>query len=118
LQGYDWPGNVRELRNVIERAVILARGGTLSFDLPVTGSGGNDPHSALGTKAGPGVPQKILTEAELQSLERQNLVAALQATNWKIRGQNGAAELLGVKPTTLYSRMQKFGITPPTSELG
>ena len=58
----------------------------------------------------------LLTEAEVRSLERDNLLATLQAAKWKVRGPVGAAELLGVKPTTLYSRMQKLGIKPPESQ--
>jgi transcriptional regulator with GAF, ATPase, and Fis domain len=118
LLDYDWPGNVRELRNVIERAVILARGGPLSFDLPVTAA----PASGARPTLPPQVPEgsmatnKLLTEAELRSLERDNLLATLEAAKWKVRGPEGAAELLGVKPTTLYSRMQKLGIKPPESE--
>jgi transcriptional regulator with GAF, ATPase, and Fis domain len=116
LLSYDWPGNVRELRNVIERAIILARGGPLRFDLPITG---------LPLKEGPrletqpDVPQgadaapKLLTEVELRSLERDNLQAALQATKGKIRGPAGAAELLGIKPTTLLARMKKWGVKKP-----
>jgi transcriptional regulator with GAF, ATPase, and Fis domain len=104
LQNYDWPGNVRELRNVIERAVILARGGSLHFDLPVTDSA---PYS--GTKAGLG----FFTEAEMQRRGRENLVAVLEKTGWKIKGADGAAELLGVKPTTLLSRLKKMGLKRP-----
>jgi len=116
LLSYDWPGNVRELRNVIERAVILARGGTLSFDLPVTGAPVNNPRPVLQAPEGSNATPKLLTEAELRSLERDNLLATLDAAKWKIRGHDGAAELLGVKPTTLYSRMQKLGIKPPESQ--
>jgi transcriptional regulator with GAF, ATPase, and Fis domain len=118
LLSYDWPGNVRELGNVIERAVILARGGTLSFDLPISGA----PGSSLRPAPRPQVPQganatpKLLTEAELRILERDNILATLQAAKWRVRGPDGAAELLGVKPTTLYSRMQKLGIKAPASE--
>ena len=119
LLGYDWPGNVRELRNVIERAVILARGGALSFDLPVTGAPATSARAALPlppqVREGSHATTKLLTEAELRSLERDNLLATLQAAKWKVRGPDGAAELLGVKPTTLYSRMQKLGIKPPES---
>lgn len=114
LQNYDWPGNVRELRNIIERAVILARGGALAFDLPASrhslppptsdrsGSIGNDP-----------VRQKFLTQAELDRGERENLVAVLEASNWKIKGPDGAAELLGVKPSTLHSKLDKWGLKRP-----
>ena len=118
LLGYDWPGNVRELRNVIERAVILARGGTLSFDLPVTGTPANTPRPVLPAQVSEGSTPKLLTETELRNLERDNLLATLEAAKWKVRGPDGAAELLGVKPTTLYSRMQKLGIKPPESQDG
>ena len=116
LQSYDWPGNVRELRNVIERAVILARGGALEFDLPITGQAGTcrldrvlEPIRRLAAPAQP----KFLTEAELERFERDNLLLALEAANWKISGPDGAAELLGVKPTTLLSRMDKWGLKKP-----
>ena len=112
LQNYVWPGNVRELRNVIERAVILARGGPLDFDLPV----GSQPESPIrsapqtASPAGDTAQPELLTEAELQRRERDNLLLILQKTNWKIKGPEGAAELLGVKPTTLLSRMNKWGL--------
>ncbi len=111
LQSYDWPGNVRELRNVIERAVILARGGVLEFDLPITAQAapGDQPAAAAGSTP----PAGFLTEAELQRFERDNLLRALEAANWKIGGPDGAAELLGVKPTTLLSRMDKWGLERP-----
>ena len=111
LQNYDWPGNVRELRNVIERAVILARGGPLHFDLPVTDSApapvSSAPHP--GGKAG----LEFFTEAEMQRRERENLVVVLENVGWKIKGADGAAELLGIKPTTLLSRMKKMGLKKP-----
>ena len=114
LQSYDWPGNVRELRNVIERAVILARGGPLHFDLPVTDSAplpsSSTPHPD--TKAG----IEIFTEAEMQRRDRENLLAALEKTGWKIAGPDGAAELLGLKPTTLLSRIQRGGLKRPSPQ--
>ena len=106
LQSYDWPGNVRELRNVIERAVILARGGAL--DLTSRGI-----PSALPSPAGAPAQPKLLTEAELQRRKRENLLLVLETANWKIKGPDGAAELLGVKPTTLLSRMEKWGLKKP-----
>ncbi len=115
LQNYDWPGNVRELRNVIERAVILARGGALEFDLP-TGSPPALPSrlaSVDALRAGALAQPKFLTEAELQRRDRENLLLALEAANWKINGPDGAAELLGVKRTTLLSRMAKWGLKRP-----
>jgi len=117
LQNYDWPGNVRELRNVIERAVILARGGSLDFDLPIAAQPPPLPRPAAFAEPRDGVAQalEILTEAEFQRRERDNLVAALTKANWKIKGPDGASELLGVKPTTLISRMKKWGLERPES---
>lgn len=111
LQGYDWPGNVRELRNVIERAVILARGGALDFDLPIAISSKTPPSAlhAQGEKTEP----EILTDPEFRHRERENLLAALNKTDWKIYGRDGAAELLGLKPTTLLSRMKKMRLKRP-----
>ena len=119
LQNYDWPGNVRELRNVIERAVILARGGALDFDLPIGSSSELPAQPAPGAVASsPGGEDqpKFLTEAELQRRERENLLLVLETANWKIKGPDGAAELLGVKPTTLLSRMEKWGLKKPERE--
>jgi DNA-binding NtrC family response regulator len=115
LQNYDWPGNVRELRNVVERAVILARGGALEFDLPVTGQAAPParPSPRADSSAGSAAQPKFLTEVELERFERDNLVQALEAANWKISGRDSAAELLGVKPTTLLSRMTKWGLKRP-----
>ncbi len=115
LQSYDWPGNIRELRNVIERAIILARGGGLDFDLPVAGPAPLVPRPGVQPDASTSSPAqpKFLTEAELQRRERENLVQVLEAANWKISGSDGAAELLGVKPTTLLSRMDKWGLKKP-----
>jgi DNA-binding NtrC family response regulator len=111
LQGHDWPGNIRELRNVIERAVIFARCGTLEFDLAVTGSS-LDPISFAPRNAEK-AEGEYLTEPEMQRRERENLLVVLQKTGWKIKGVNGAAELLGVKPTTLISRIEKMGLKRP-----
>ena len=110
LQSYEWPGNIREVRNVIERAVILARGGVLEFDLPVS-SGASPttlPIQQAGDEADTG--REFFTESEMQRHERDNLLAVLKKSGWKIKGANGAAELLGVKPTTLLSRMEKMGL--------
>ncbi len=106
LQNYDWPGNIRELRNVIERAVILARGGAVEFDLPITAASALVP----ATEPTPGEVREFLTEPEMQRKERDNLLAVLEKTSWKIKGADGAAELLGVKPTTLLSRIKKMGL--------
>jgi transcriptional regulator with GAF, ATPase, and Fis domain len=111
LLSYDWPGNIRELRNIVERAVIFAGGGTLKFDVPKTFG---DPVSLV-SKADPDVDTEYLTEAQIRRRERQNLCLVLQKTGWKIKGVDGAAELLGIKPTTLISRMEKMGLKRPAT---
>ncbi len=117
LQAYDWPGNVRELRNVIERAVILARGGTLDFELPVTIP--STPGSRIAprpeTQHGPTPELEFLTETELQRRERDNLLVVLKKANGKVKGPDGAAELLGIKPPTLVSRMNRWGLKRPSA---
>jgi transcriptional regulator with GAF, ATPase, and Fis domain len=118
LQSYDWPGNIRELRNIIERAVIFARGGSLEFDVPRIGPA-VDHDFGQGRIAWERLPAssnvdqaelEYLTESEMRRRERQNIFAALQKAGWKIKGIDGAAELLGVKPTTLTSRIEKMGL--------
>jgi len=93
LQQCDWPGNVRELRNVIERAMILASGPTLRIDLP-------------GAAATP-VARGLATLAEI---EGEHILRVLEFTGGRIRGAGGAAEILGLPPTTLESRMAKLGL--------
>jgi transcriptional regulator with GAF, ATPase, and Fis domain len=90
LQQYHWPGNVRELRNAIERAMILTSGSTLRIDLPV----------AVATPVARGL-------ATLAEIESEHI---LKSTHWRIRGAGGAAEILGLLPTTLESRMAKLGL--------
>jgi PAS domain S-box-containing protein len=110
LQEYRWPGNVRELQNVIERAVITSRGGMLHLDLPAT----QIPEESLPSAATCITNERdVIPEAEMQRLERDNLLAALQRTKWRIYGPGGAAELLGIKPTTLLSRIRKMGLKKP-----
>jgi DNA-binding NtrC family response regulator len=109
LQSYDWPGNIRELRNVIERATIFAQGGALDFDLPVTGLD----LTPFGLEDGSQVESGYLTDAEMRRRERENLFSVLRKTDWKIKGVDGAAELLGLKPTTLISRIEKMGLKRP-----
>ena len=110
LQSYDWPGNIRELRNVVERAVILARGGALEFDLPV---GDVPPPRPDKSREDEDAKREFLTEVEMQQRERENLLMVLEKTGWKIKGADGAAELLGVKPTTLLSRIKKMRLKRP-----
>jgi transcriptional regulator with GAF, ATPase, and Fis domain len=116
LRGYHWPGNVRELRNVVERAVILARRGALEFDLPISNQAA-PPALPIPKVAGNPAQPKFLTEVEIQRFERDNLVQVLEAANWKISGRDSAAELLGLKPTTLLSRMTKWGLKKPEYSL-
>ena len=116
LQSYDWPGNVRELQNVAERALILAQNGVLQFNLP-NGASLNQPASGIAdlTNAPDQSLEKgsVLSEAEMRGFERRNTLAALREAKWKINGPGGAAELLGIKPTTLVSRIQKMGLKRP-----
>jgi len=111
LQGYDWPGNIRELRNVIERAVIISRGGVLDFDLPVTYSS-PAPRPITPRETDTTEPE-FLTEPEMQRRERENLLVVLEKTGWKLKGPDGAAELVGLKPTTLLSRIKRMGLKRP-----
>jgi transcriptional regulator with GAF, ATPase, and Fis domain len=108
LQAYDWPGNVRELQNVIERAVIRSRGGALRFDLPYAVE--VEAPSTAREGSGEYHTGTVISEADMRRRERDNVLAALAQTNWKIYGTDGAAELLGVKPTTLASRIKKLGL--------
>ena len=104
LQRYDWPGNVRELQHALERACIVAADGRLRFDFPTTAA---KQQSELSESP---LPQRILTDEELRSLEANNIRAALSKCHGKVYGVNGAAALLGVKPTTLNSRIKSLGI--------
>jgi transcriptional regulator with GAF, ATPase, and Fis domain len=112
LRRYSWPGNIRELQNVIERAVILARGGPLRLDLALP-AGASDvlPPRERASEAVAG----FVTDREFRKRERQNLVAALTDAGWRIYGKRGAAALLGIKPTTLASRMRSLKIERPRS---
>jgi PAS domain S-box-containing protein len=109
LKRYDWPGNIRELKNVIERAVILSRGKVLRLDLAMS-----DILSPAVERKDPSTPGgSLLTENEIRELERKNTLLALQLAEWRVSGPNGAAEMLGVKPTTLADRMRKFRLSKP-----
>ena len=102
-QGYDWPGNVRELQNAVERAVIVAKGGTASLD--VTPGRTALPAAALA----PVVPE-VVPESEWRRRERANVLAALRQAAFRVSGRGGAAELLGVNPRTLASRLKALGL--------
>jgi transcriptional regulator with GAF, ATPase, and Fis domain len=92
LQSYSWPGNVRELRNVIEHAMILSKGKTLAVHVPKIGS----------LESG--------ATRNLEEMERKHIVSVLEKTGWRLGGKGGAAEVLGLKRTSLQSRMKKLGI--------
>ena len=94
LKRYAWPGNVRELRNVIEHGAIITRGETLRMPL------------LDDTATGAAPPQTMA------DVEREHMLRALERTRWRIKGPKGAAAALGLKPSTLYSRMKKLGIRP------
>ena len=108
LRSYDWPGNVRELQNVIERAVILGRGGEMRLDQVLVARGEQQRRSS-GPPQAP-TTEEIVSDQEWRRRERANLIAALTRTAGRIYGVGGAAELLGVKPSTLQSRLRALGI--------
>ena len=102
LKRYEWRGNIRELQNVIERAAIRAQMGPLEFDLPEAPSASQrSSDSAAGHDR-----QAILTDRELKRRERDNVLAALESCYWRISGPDGAAKLLGLRPTTLASKIK------------
>ncbi|MCY1280259.1 Anaerobic nitric oxide reductase transcription regulator NorR [compost metagenome] len=107
LQGYPWPGNIRELQNVIERALITSNGPELHLDLPNR----TMPATQRNVQDAPPQAKGILTEQQLRELEINNLRAALAAAGGRLFGPGGAAELLGVKPTTLASRLKKLELS-------
>jgi transcriptional regulator with GAF, ATPase, and Fis domain len=113
LRRYGWPGNIRELQNVIERAVILARGEPLRLDLALPAGALDLPPARRERPAE--ATEGFVTDREFRKRERQNLLAALVDAGWKIYGRDGAAERLGMKPTTLASRMRSLKIERPRS---
>ncbi|MBZ9781954.1 sigma 54-interacting transcriptional regulator [Pseudomonas sp. REP124] len=108
LKRYSWPGNIRELENVIERQIIVSQDGRLRFDDLL-------PASAREQVAAPIAPlddSEPLRDEDLQQQLRQNTLAMLKRTGGKVSGEGGAAQLLGLKPTTLASRLRKWSIDP------
>ncbi|MFO7714010.1 sigma 54-interacting transcriptional regulator [Desulfosarcina sp.] len=112
LKDYDWPGNVRELQNVIERGVITARQGRLNLDHALPGHM-NPTNFEKQTPSENG----IKTIRQLQQQERENLLLALKISQWKIGGKKGAAQLVGIPPSTFQSRMKAMGIKRPYQPL-
>ena len=96
LQAYPWPGNVRELRNAVEQALIVSSG----------------PELELKTRE---VAEQLTS---LKRMERQHILAVLEQTGGRVKGTGGAAEILGMKPTTLYTMMQRLGIPSRHSKYG
>lgn len=115
LQSLTWPGNIRELRNVLERAVILTKGSRLRLDLALPNHDRLTEDNKTSDSSNPENDKGFLTEAEFQLREKQNLVAALAHANWRVSGDGGAADLLGIKPSTLTYRMKALGIEKPTA---
>lgn len=109
LRRYDWPGNVRELKNVIERAVILSPGNVLRLDVSMPDVTVRPDGTSVSVQAG----ETIISEKEMRDFQKKNLVQALKQTNWRVSGADGAAVLLGVKPTTLADRIRTYGIRKP-----
>jgi formate hydrogenlyase transcriptional activator len=97
LKAYPWPGNVRELRNVIEHAMIITTGKTLKVKVP-------DFNQHVSSE----------TDMSLKSVEKRHMKTVLERCNWRIRGKNGAADILDLKPSTLYYRMEKLGLKRPS----
>jgi transcriptional regulator of acetoin/glycerol metabolism len=96
LQSYSWPGNVRELRNVIEHTMILNRDKSLVISMP-------------------DADFEAQPASRLDDVERRHIMSVLERTGWRVAGKGGAAEALGLKRTTLYSKMKKLGIDRSSS---
>lgn len=106
LMAYDWPGNIRELQNVIERAVIVSQNGPLRLDLPgIRAAVPQSPEPPI-------APAGVQTRDRLRQAERENILRALEQSGGKVSGPGGAAELLGMRPTTLASRIKALKLSP------
>jgi formate hydrogenlyase transcriptional activator len=116
LMSYSWPGNVRELQNIIERAVILARSSLVTADLIAL----TDSAPRVSTSISPAAQRASshgddrLAVVRFSEAERRAIFRALECTGWRISGRGGAADVLGLKPTTLHAKMKKLGIQRPT----
>jgi PAS domain S-box-containing protein len=107
LDKYDWPGNVRELKNVIERAVILSEGKVLRLDLAMADIlRTTRSKNARADRA----ETHVMSEDELIALQKENMLAALRLSDGRVSGPEGAAQMVGLKPSTFTDRMRKFGI--------
>lgn len=108
LENYSWTGNVRELMNVIEGAVIMSDGPELRLEEQIDVM----PFDHVQEEVPKGKEER--ESKGLVEIEREHILAMLQEIGWKIEGRNGAAKLLGIKPSTLRSRMKKLGIKRPS----
>ena len=95
LQRYCWPGNIRELRNVVERAMITAVGNNLTIPIPAQSA------------------STLRRSVKMVDVEKEHVLSVVEGCGWRIRGVDGAAERLGLRPTTLETRMAKLGIKRP-----
>ncbi|MBV1875643.1 MAG: sigma 54-interacting transcriptional regulator [Cycloclasticus sp.] len=111
LKTHQWPGNIRELKNVIERAVILSTGNRLLLNLALP----NIPSTHSSSQLGVETNNDLMSDADIRSFERTNTVKALKQSKWKISDSGGAAELLGLKPSTLAYRIEMFKISKTES---
>lgn len=113
LQAYDWPGNIRELQNLLERAVIVSPAGQLQVELPAAREA-----VAPTAEAAPASTSEILTESARRARDRAVIEEALRQSGGKVFGPGGAAEALGLKPTTLASRIKRWGISVEHAKIG
>jgi len=111
LKAYGWPGNVRELKNVIERAVILSPGNTLRLDLSLPDRPFEEDVAVTEAPR----DDDVLSDMEMREFQKANTVKALEQAHWKVSGPGGAAELLGVRPTTLADRIRTYKIKRPSA---
>jgi formate hydrogenlyase transcriptional activator len=109
LTEYEWPGNVRELRNIIERAMILSSSSSLDLVdfVPVRGKTTETSTTGINTQQ----------SESLEDIQRAHILRVLEECNWRVRGKDCAAERLGLKRTTLQSRMKRLGIMRPAVKL-
>ena len=107
LQNYDWPGNVREMQNVIERAVITSHVGSLRLDIPSAESRSAAPAT---TRSKSRDDAEVISDREMTRRMRDNMIAALKRSGGRIYGPGGAADLLGIRPSTFSSRVKKLGL--------
>jgi transcriptional regulator with GAF, ATPase, and Fis domain len=111
LKAYDWPGNVRELQNVIERGVITARQDRLNLDHALPDR--VKPENIKSPVSSDNWKKSVKTVRQIQQLERENLMLALETSQWRVAGKKGAAQLVGMPPPTFQSRMKALGIKRP-----